>query len=174
MSCRYVNTLKAEFGRKISAEEANEQFNAIETAMACLEQLANSGQSGETVSHNYGSVSGSTILDPSLGNMQFVTIQGDVNLGFEVPGDADPKVIYLLIEDGGNGRFKFPTGTAWTTLSHGASISGKPWDSMGLGGNYGAVVVCIYDNLGWVYLCYGRNDINFAVAPEAVDLYGWR
>lgn len=173
MSCRYVNTLKAEFGRKISSEEANEQFNEIEVAMNCLELLAEDSGTDKTI-HNYGSVTGTTILDPAFGNMQKITIEGTVVMSFSTPSDADPKVIYLLVADGGDGTFKFPDGSAWTTLSQGSTVTGKPWDSNGLGGEYGAVIICIYDGFGWLHLCFSRNDIDFAADPEAVDLYGWR
>lgn len=172
MSCRYTNTLKAEFGRKITAEEANQQFDAIETAMTCLEQLAESGS--DTVIHNYGSVDGTVTLDPSLGNLQFITIEGDVSLGFSVPEENDPKVIYLLVEDGGDGRFIFPTGSAWASLSQGVAVTGKPWDSMGRAGDYGAVITCIYDNIGWLYLTHARKDIDTANASDLDDLYEWR
>lgn len=171
--CRYVNTMQAEFGRKISAEEANDQFDAIEKAMACLESLAEDTTTDNTI-HIYENVEGTTILDPAFGNMQLVTVEGIVEMSFSEPADDDPKVIYLLIADGGEGRFKFPAGTAWTTKSQGLNVTGKPWDSQGLGGKYGAVAICIYDGVGWIHICFSRNDIDFTGDPEIVDLYGWR
>ena len=176
MSCsaRYTNTLKAEFGRKISSEEANEQFTAIETALTCLESLANDTTTDNTV-HVYENTSGTVVLDPSLGNMQKITIEGTVEMSFSEPEDIDPKVIYLLIADGGDGLFKFPDGTSWTSLSQGTSITGKPYDSEGLGGDYGAVIICIHDGIGWLHICFARNDIDFDVATlDIADIYGWR
>jgi len=173
MTCRYTNTLKAEFGRKISSEEANEQFNAIEKAMACLEALADDTATDNTV-HVYENTDGTSILDPSFGNMQKITIEGTVELSFAEPEDDDPKVIYLLIADGGNGLFKFPAGTSWTSSSQGTDVTGKPYDSEGLGGKYGAVIICIHDGIGWLHICFSRNDIDFTGAMETADIYGWR
>ena len=174
MSCRYVNTLKADFGRKISSEEANEQFIAIEAAMACLEALTAQVGSKDTEIHNYGSINTTLVLDPAFGNMQKITVEGNVPLDFLNPQEQDPRVIYLLIEDGGDGSFTFPAGSAWSTNSHGASITGVPWDSEGLGGNYGAMVTCIHDGVGWLYMVFARNDIDFNAVANITDVYSWR
>jgi hypothetical protein len=174
MSCYYKNTLKAKFGRKITAEEANEQFNAIEKAMACLEALVDDSTSEDEENHNYGSVNTETILDPAFGNLQFLTVEGDISLEFITPGENDPKVIYLVIADGGEGTFKFSNGAVWTTNSNGEAIDGVPWNSQGLGGFYGSIVICIHDGIGWVYLVFARNDIDFEATAETEDLYNWR
>lgn len=174
MSCSYTNTLKASFGRKISSEEANEQFNAIEKALACIEQLVDSSGSKDEESHNYGSLNSETILDPSYGNLQFITVEGNVSIGYVDPADEDPKVIYLLVADGGSGTFKFNNGAVWTTDSNGSAIDGKPWNSEGLGGLYGSIVICIHDGIGWMYLVFARNDIDFDAPAETDDLYNWR
>jgi|GEM_PF-6873071 len=174
MSCSYKNTLKAKFGRKISSEEANEQFEAIEIAMACLEKLADDASSKDEENHNYGSLNTETILDPAFGNLQFLTVEGNVSLGFIDPKEEDPKVIYLIIANGGNGSFKFNNGAIWSTDSNGSSIDGVPWDSNGTGGKYGSIVICIHDGIGWVYLVFARNDIDFTATADVSDLYNWR
>jgi hypothetical protein len=172
MTVRYTNTLKIDFGRKVSAAEANEQFEEIEKAMRGLESLAEQIQSPDTEIHNYGSVDDLTVLDPAFGNMQKLTVESLINLDFIDPQSDDPNVIYLLI--GGSGSFKFPDGTAWSTTSFGTTVSGKPWDSDGLGGDYGAMVICIYDGLGWLYMVFGRNNIDFTASMSVADLYRWR
>lgn len=173
MSCYYVNTLKAKFGRKISSEEANEQFDAIEDSMACLEALVDDSTSKDEENHNYGSIDVETLLDPAFGNLQFLTVEGDVPIGFLTPQDEDAKVIYLLISNGGSGTFTFTNGAVWTTNSNG-EIDGVPWDSEGMGGDYGAVVICIHDGIGWVYMVFARNSIDFTATADVVDLYNWR
>lgn len=174
MSCYYVNTLKAKFGRKISSEEANEQFEAIEIAMACLEGLVDDSTSKSEENHNYGSVDTDTILDPAYGNLQYLTVEGHVSLGFVTPSDSDTKVIYLLVADGGEGSFEFNNGSVWSTNSSGLGVDGVPWDSNGTGGLYGAIVICMHDGIGWTYLVFARNDIDYEVAAEVADLYYWR
>ena len=177
MTCRYTPSILAEFGRKISAEEANKEFVAIETAMACLESLAEQITTKDQEIHNYGSIDNNTILDPAYGNMQMLTVEGNKSLDFIDPQDADPRVIYLLIADGGDadGTFTFPAGSAWSTDSYGASVTGAPWaESSDLGGDYGAMVTCIYDGLGWLYLVFGRNGIDFGEAANVTDIYNWR
>jgi hypothetical protein len=173
-SARYNNTLKAEFGRKISSQEANEQFIAIEAAMTCLQSLADDTTTENTI-HIYENIDGTTVLDPAFGNMQLITIEGTVEISFAEPQATDPKVIYLLIADGGDGLFKLPDGTSWTSLSQGIAVTGKPYNSEGLGGDYGAVVICIHDGTGWLHICFARNDIDFdAATMDIADVYGWR
>ena len=174
MSCYYVNTLKAKFGRKITSEEANEQFNAIEQSMACLEALVDDSNSKDEENHNYGSIDIETILDPAFGNLQFLTVEGNVSIGLKNPQETDPKVIYLVIADGGDGSFTFNNGAVWTTNSNGESVDGVPWDSQGMGGKYGSIVICIHDGFGWIYLVFARNDIDFTAVASIDDLYGWR
>ncbi len=174
MSCYYVNTLKIEFGRKIASEEINIQFDAIERSMSCLEALVDEGQSEDEENHNYGSIGTETILDPAFGNLQFLTVEGAVSLGLKDPQVEDSKVIYLVIADGGDGSFAFTNGAVWTTGSNGADIDGVPWDSQGMGGKYGSIVVCIHDGLGWIYLVFARNGIDFTAVPNLTDLYRWR
>ena len=174
MSCRYERSIKASFGRKISAEEANAEFDAIEAAMACLENLASSSTSVDSEIHNYGTVTNESILDASNGNMQLLTVEGTVALDFEAPDEDDPRVVYLLIADGGDGAFIFPAGSAWTTKSQGTDVTGAPWDPDSLGGDYGAVVTCIYDSIGWIYMVFSRNDIDFTAAVNVTDIYSWR
>jgi len=93
---------------------------------------------------------------------------------FGTPTKDDPKLITLLIADGGDGRFNLPSGAAWTSDANGDSMDGKPWDSEGLGGDYGALVTCMYDNTGWVFVIYARHDIDYSESPEVADLYKWR
>jgi len=174
MSCRYVNTLKAEFGRKITAAEANDQFIAIEAAMACLEDLSDKSDTKNEEIHNYGPVNDETILDPAFGNMQLITVEGNVDISFLAPESDDPKIVYLLVSDGGEGSFTMPNGASWATDSNGPGITGIPWNSQGLGGDYGALVVCIHDGVGWLYLVFARNDIDFTAIANVTDLYNWR
>ncbi|MHC5061705.1 MAG: hypothetical protein ACYTFK_11555 [Planctomycetota bacterium] len=173
MSCSYTPSLKAEFGRKISAAEAKEQFQAIEEAMACLENLASSVDSKDSEIHNYGPITVETILSPSYGNLQLLSVEGNVDIEFAQPGESDPRVIYLLIADGGSGSFNLPAGKVWATNANGA-ITGVPWDTAGLGGEYGAMVVCVHDGIGWMYLVFARNNIDFNAISTVADLYYWR
>jgi len=174
MTCEYINTLKAEFGKTITSEAANEQFDAIEAALGCLEDLASEINATHEVIHNWGTVNNTIVLDPSLGSLQFLTIEGDVEISIAKPEEADPNVIYLVIADGGSGRFNFPVGAVWSTDSRGASIDGVPWDSQGTGGDYGAVILSLYDGEGWLYVVFSRNDIDFTASSDTDDLYNWR
>ena len=79
-----------------------------------------------------------------------------------------------MIADGGDGTFKFTNGATWSTDSNGSTIDGIPWDSQGVGGNYGSIVICIHDGIGWVYLTFARNDIDFLATSDTNDLYNWR
>lgn len=174
MSCSYVNTLKASFARKVTSEEINEQFVAIELAMACIQALAEESNSEDEENHNYGSINTGTLLDPAFGNLQFITVEGNIELAFADPEEEDPKVIYLMIADGGDGTFKFTNGAVWSTDSNGSTIDGVPWNSAGTAGKYGAIVICIHDGIGWIYIVFARNDIDFEAISNPADLYNWR
>ena len=170
----YVNTLKAEFGRTISSEGINAQFEAIERTMACIENKIVTTQQTTTTVYDYGTVDTSLDIDPSLGALQRIMLEGDVELTMSEPGANDPKFITLLLGDAGSGRFNFPAGGTWVSDSEGSSMDGKPWDNDGLGGDYGAMVFCIHDGAGWLFLCFSRNDVDTDGTADTNDLANWR
>lgn len=179
MGCFYYNTLKIGFARTVTYEAINEQFVAIEEAFRCLAALVDTLKETEEVVYIHKPTEEYLTIDPGLGSIQFVTTQGDVELDIAVPDEEDPKLITLVVADGGDGsggdsRFNFPAGTAWTTDANGTTMDSKAWDTMGLAGDYGAIVKCIWDGIGWVYLVFGRNDIDFAAAADVTDLFNWR
>ena len=176
----YTNTLKAEFSRPISAEAFNEQFEDIERALACLEQLVATVAIDEFTVYDNGVITDTVELKSSNGNMQYAAPSGDVNVSFEAPGAADPRIVHLVLRDAGAGLVNFPTGAAWATGSNiagGSTSSGidvKPYSPLTMGNLYGAVVTCIYDGRGWMCLTHGRNDVNFSGNPATEDIYTWR
>ncbi len=175
MSCgAYIPSIKAEFGRTITDDEINFEFQAIEQFFACLcEAAGDSSVDIETVV-DLGTVIDNVVINSSFGVVQYLTIEGDVQIDFAIPQETDPKLITLVIADGGNGRFNLPAGMAWTSDVSGLSIDGYPWDPQGLGGDYGAIVTCVYDNTGWIYIVFARHDIDLSVSPRLIDIYNWR
>ena len=175
MSCPYYfPVIKAAFARVITDEEINNEFDQIERTFACIEAELDRSIHVNNSAIDLGIVSTSIVINPEDGVLQYITLDGDVEIMFNEPADDDPKLITLVLQDGGSGRFNFPSGSAWTSDSNGTSMDGKPWDTEGLGGDYGAIVTCLNDGIGWVFMIYARNDIDADAAVEAIDLYNWR
>jgi len=170
----YVNTLKIEFGRPISDAQLNEQFELIEAALAGLEAIKGEQVPADEDIFDAGSTTEVTHeLDAANGVLQSLTVVGTVTISFAVPTTIDPKVIHLMLIDGGSGKVDFAAGSAWTTDSM-AAQEVKIHESDTTGGPAGAFITCIWDGTAWVYLAYGRNDIDFTAAVDVVDLYNWR
>jgi hypothetical protein len=174
MGCFYTPTLRAGFGRTVTFESINEQFDAIEAAWGCLEALIDTVEFNENNTYDNGTVITEYVFDPSLGSVHYLRLQGDVELSIAAPEEGDPVLITLVLADGGSGRFNFKSGATWTTDSNGTVMDSKPWDNEGLGGDYGAIVTCLYDGIGWVYMIFGRNDIDFTATAEPADIFNWR
>ena len=175
MTCPYyIPVIRAEFGRTITDKELWNEFQAIEEAMQCVGVEMQNTSSNVVNSIDLGTITDSTVIQSAFGLVQYLTVEGDVNIEVKVPDEFEPRLITLVIADGGDGRFNFPSGTAWATNSNGSAVDGKPWDSQGTAGDYGAIVTCIYDGSGWLYLVYARNDIDFTAAAEVDDMYKWR
>ena len=166
----YVPVIKAAFARVITDAEINHEFEEIERVFECVSGVLDTSLHVNNKVINLGIVTTSVVVDPADGIIQFMTLDGDVEITLSDPEVDDPLIITLILEDGGSGRFNLPTGSAWTSDSNGSAMDGKPWDSDGLGGDYGAVVTCVNDGTGWVFMVYSRNDIDFDAAVEAVDL----
>ncbi len=91
------------------------------------------------------------------------------------PEDDEPRLITLVMADGGNGLFNFAVGQAWSTDSNGATMDGKPWNAEWAVGDYGALVTCIYDGEGWLFIVFARNEIDYSKPlADVVDIYNWR
>lgn len=175
MSCGYyVPAIRASFGRVITRDEINNEFQEIERVMACIcEQIQNQASTvANTI--DLGSHSTSVQIEPSDALLQYLTVEGDVDIELLDPEGFDPRMITLAIADGGSGRFRFTKGLSWTTESHGSSISGKPWKPEQYGGNYGSIVICIHDDIQWLQIVYARNDIDYTAASDADDIYRWK
>jgi hypothetical protein len=190
MSCNYIPQISAEFGKTITDHEIDAEFQAIERAFDCFEEQIGNTQLKEENIYDYGIVDNSQTLDPAFGVLQYMELQGDVDLELSEPQEGDPRVITLVIANAGSvdqgnyGRFSFPDGTAWTA-DRDIPMDGKPWnmyanligDTSGTQyeGFYGAIVTCVHDGHGWLYMAYARHhlDIN-ASEPNPDDIYDWR
>lgn len=174
MSCLYEPKIRAEFGKGITDDEIRAEFQAIEDTMLCVATAAEFESSTIETIVDLGAVVDSTVISSANGIIQYLTVEGDVQISIETPADEEPRLITLVIADGGSGRFNFPLGAAWASLANGVSMDGKPWDNDGLAGDYGAIVTCVFDGIGWVYMVFSRHDIDLDVSPSLVDLYRWR
>jgi hypothetical protein len=170
----YVPVLKADFGRTITEAEINNEFEEIERIMECICTAMQTTTSNVSNFVNLGSVTNTTIISAADGLIQYLTVEGDIDLNVADPEEGEPRLITLVIADGGAGRFNFPAGATWTSDVAGDSMDGYPWDSQGLGGDYGALVTCVYDGEGWIFTVFGRHDIDYTVPAEVEDVYNWR
>lgn len=175
MSCGpYVPAIKAEFGRTITNKEIDNEFQRIEEVLECICNEAGNNAVLIENAIDLGNVTDSVTIEPSGGIIQYLTVEGDVEITVEEPEDTEPNLITLVIADGGSGRFNFPLGVAWTSDANGTGMDGKPWDNGGLGGDYGALVTCIYDGEGWIFIVFARHDIDPNDVADVADLYNWR
>jgi hypothetical protein len=177
--CVYTPGLNIGFGRTVTWKAINDEFEAIEDAFQCLQDLLDTLEYTEITTYIDGGIQNEYFVDPGLGAIQRLTIEGDVTISINNPGETDYKLITLIIENGGDGsggdaRYNLPAGTAWVTDSYGSSVDSKPWDTQGLGGRYGCAITCIWDGAGWVYLSFSRNDIDFTATADVADIYNWR
>jgi hypothetical protein len=189
MSCLYVPQITAEFGKVITDAEINHEFDEIERVFLCFEEQIGSILSQETNIHNYGIIDNSYTLTPAFGVLQYMELQGDVELDLSAPEDGDPRLISLIIANAGGidtgnyARFNFRNGTVWSA-DRDNPMDGKPWNMFAnlTGGEtgtqyegfYGCVVNCIHDGVGWVYIVFGRHHLNIAGALNPDDIYDWR
>ena len=176
MSCGpYVPTIRAEFGRTITEPEINQEFEEIERIMKCMEAAVDNETTVIDNVVDLGTVTDETVISSINGVVQYMTIEGGIELNVATPDDGDPRLITLVMADGGNGLFNFPVGQAWSTDSNGSGFDGKPWNAEWAVGDYGALVTCIYDGDGWVFIVFARNEIDYAKPlAEVEDVYNWR
>jgi hypothetical protein len=176
--CSYTPQITAQFGRTITNEEIDREFQAIEDAMTCFEEQIGDYTAEEDTIHDHGIIDNSYEIDPAFGVIHYMEVQGDVELSILEPQSGDPRLIQLVIADGGSGRFNFPAGTAWTCDKNGALMDAKPWDMVAgvttYTGFYGAVVMSIHDGTGWVYTVFARHDLVLTEDPNPLDIYNWR
>lgn len=174
MTCSYVPQLKIGFAKTVTASDLNAEFDAIEAAFQCLEAALGDSEFTEDTEYIVGVVTETTLLEPSDGAVQFMTVAGDIQISLDEPTGNASRIVTLVIENGGSGRFNFPEGTAWTSSAQGDLMDGKPWEVNSGSGAYGAVVNCVWDGIGWLYMVFARHDIDQEATAKAVDIYGWR
>lgn len=172
--CKYEPRIQIGFGRTITSEVHNEEFQAIEEAFSCICDEVDRINECDAQVYDHGTVSGTYYIDPGLGLVHKMLCEGDVELIIETPDGVDPGLISLMIGDGGDGRFNFPVGASWSSDAQGVNMDGKPWDPEGTAGDYGAIVQCIYDDLGWVHVVFARHDLDQFGPAEVEDIYNWR
>jgi hypothetical protein len=190
MSCVYVPQIQAEFGKSITDEEINREFQEIERVFLCFEEMVGSIISTEDNVYDYGTLDNSYTLDPAFGVLQYMELQGDVELELSAPQHGDSRIITLVIANGGSlatnnyGRFNFRSGVVWTSMKDAPEMDGKPWnmyanaigDTSGVQytGFYGAIVTCIHDGLGWTYLVFARHHLQINDPADPLDIYSRR
>ena len=188
--CTYIPQITAEFGKTITNDEIDREFQEIERVFACFEEQIGSTTTIEDSIYDHGIIDNSYAIDPGLGVIHYMELQGDTELTVEEPEDEDdPRLITLVIANAGSidtdnyGKFNFASGTVW---SHDRDdpMDGKPWnmyanlDSSTNGtqypGFYGGVVQCIHDGTGWIHLVYARHHLDIFGALNPDDIYDWR
>ncbi len=188
--CVYIPQINAEFGKLITNEEIDREFQEIERVFECFEEQIGTVLTQEDNIYDHGVIDNSYVIDPAFGIIHYMEIQGDTELSLSEPQENDPRLITLVIANAGSidndtyGRFNFKEGTAW---SHDRDdpMDGKPWnmyanlDGSTTGtqydGFYGGIVQCIHDGHGWIYLVFARHHLNiFDPTPDPDDIYDWR
>ena len=185
--CVYIPNLNIGFGRTVTWKPINDEFDAIEEAFRCLSDLVDKIEVTNITTYIDKGIREEYIVDPGLGAIQRLTIEGDVKLTMAKPGATDYKLVTLIIENGGDGaggdaHYYFEkAGFVWITDSYGDTLDGKPWATDGRGGDYGCAITCIWDGTGWVLLSFSRNDIPwdtttglFTGEARVKDIYNWR
>lgn len=188
-NCIYIPRINAEFGKTITSDEIDREFQEIERVFDCFAEAIGDETFIEDNTHDNGTVDNSYTIEPAFGIIQYLEIEGDTELTLAEPGEDDPKLITLIIantgsvETGNYGRFNFKEGTVWSA-DRDVPTDGKPWnmyanlDGSTTGtqyeGFYGGVVQCIYDGVGWVYLVFARHHLDIYNAPNPDDIYSWR
>jgi hypothetical protein len=187
--CVYVPQITAEFGKTVTDDEINREFQEIERVFDCFaKSIGSNTETEENITDN-GIVDNSYTIDPAFGTIQYLEIQGDTELDIETPELDDPKLITLVIANAGSvetgtyGKFNFKSGTVWTHDRDGA-MDGKPWNMYAnldgstngtqYTGFYGGIVQCIHDGAGWIYLVFARHHLDIFSAPNPDDIYDWR
>lgn len=189
MSCVYIPQINAEFGRIITDDEINREFQAIEEAFACLEAQIGDDTLDEDTIYNHGIVDNSYTINPAFGIIHYLEVQGDTELHLDPPPDGTSPLITLIIgnagsiEAGNYGRFNFKSGVTWTS-DRDDVMDGKPWNMYAnltgemtgtlYEGFYGCAVQCIYDGVGWIFLVYARHHLDIWNPPIPEDIYDWR
>lgn len=187
--CLYVPQITAEFGKTITNEEIDREFQEIERVFDCFADTIGSNKEEEDRIYDNGVIDNSYTINPAFGIIQYLEIQGDTELTLAQPQSGDPRLITLVIANAGSidtnnyGRFNFPSGQTWTH-DRDNPMDGKPWnmwanlDGSTTGtqypGYYGGVVVCIHDGLNWIHLVYARHHLNIFGDPNPDDIYDWK
>jgi hypothetical protein len=190
VKCPYVPQIKAEFGKVITDPEIDFEFQAIEEAFLCLEEQIGTHTSTEENIYDHGIIDNSYTIDPAFGIIHYMEVQGDVELTLDAPAEGTSKIITLIIanagsvDEGNYGRFNFTSGVAWACDRDAPEMDGKPWnmyanltgDTSGTqyDGFYGAVVTCVFDDVGWVFYVYARHHLDIYNDPIVGDIYDWR
>lgn len=189
MTCKYIPEITAEFGRTITDAEINREFEAIQRAFECFEEQIGINLLEEDTIFNHGIIDNSYTIDPAFGVIHYMEIQGDTELHVLEPPEGTPRLITLIINNAGAietdnyGRFNFKSGVVWTA-NRDDVMDGKPWNMYanltGLEsgtqyeGFYGAVVQCIHDGVGWIFLIYARHHLDIFNPAIPEDIYSWR
>lgn len=189
MTCTYIPQIKAEFGRTVTDKEINDEFEAIQRAFDCFEEQIGSSILVEDKIYNHGIIDNSYTIDPAFGILHYMEIYGDTDLDLLEPDEGTSRIITLVINNAGSietgdyGRFNFKRGVVWSA-DRDIPMDGKPWNMWAnitgeesgtqYEGFYGAIVTCIYDGIGWIYLVYARHHLNINGALNPDDIYDWR
>jgi hypothetical protein len=188
--CTYIPQISAEFGKVITDDEIDFEFQAIENVFLCFEEQIGSNISTEDNIFDHGIIDNSYTIDPAFGIIHYMEVQGDVELTLDVPVQGSSKIITLIIgnagslDEGNYGRFNFKNGVAWACDRDAPEMDGKPWnmyanllgDTSGVkhDGYYGSVVTCVYDDIDWVFYVYARHHLDIFNDPIVGDIYDWR
>lgn len=187
--CVYVPIISAEFGKTITNQEIDNEFQEIERVFDCFASVIGSTLEQTDRVYDHGIIDNSYTIDPAFGIIHYMELQGDTDITIAEPEEEDPKLITLVIANAGSvetnnyGRFNFPTGTVW---SHDRDdpMDGKPWNMFAnldgslngtqYEGFYGGIVQCIHDGVGWVHLVFARHHLDIFNPPIPDDIYDWR
>lgn len=188
--CTYVPQITAEFGKTITNDEIDREFQEIERVFTCFAESIGSELEQTDRIYDHGIIDNSYTINPAFGVIHYAELQGDTEITI-APPDADdaPRLITLIMANAGAvetnnyGRFNFKTGSAW---SHDRDdpMDGKPWNMFAnldgstngdqYAGFYGCAVQCIHDGLGWVHLTFARHHLDIFSALNPDDIYDWR
>lgn len=188
-NCVYIPVIKAEFGKTITNQEIDHEFQEIERTFDCFASVIGSNKEVTDRIYDHGLIDNSYVIDPAFGVIHYMEIQGDTEISIATPVDDDPRIITLIIANAGSvdngtyGRFNFKTGAAWTH-DRDNPMDGKPWNMYAnldgstngtqYAGFYGAAVQCIHDGVGWIHLVFARHHLDIFSALNPDDIYDWK
>jgi hypothetical protein len=188
--CPYVPEITAEFGKTITNEEIDREFQAIEETFNCFAAAIGSELNQEDRIYDHGVIDNSYTIQPGFGVIHYMELQGNTELTVAEPdGEDDPRLITLIIANAGSiatdnyGRFNFKAGATWAH-DRDDPMDGKPWNMYAnldgstngtqYPGFYGCAVQCIHDGVGWVHLSFARHHLDIFSALNPKDIYDWR